>query len=174
MRQFSINGNDTAEFSECMTYRYLLTRKLKGHGGVCVFIMLNPSEADAFLPDPTVGRCIDFGNSWNCSELFIVNLSPLRSKDPKDLNGAEYAPHVMYENWKWILKVLRAAAIHEGSKIVVGWGNNALDHEICRYFKDKIKNSGAPLLTLIENMTGEPRHPLYILSTQQLTPYQIR
>jgi len=172
MRQVSDIG--LAEFSECMTYRYLLMRMLKGHGGVCVFIMLNPSEADAFLPDPTVGRCVDFGNSWNCSELFIVNLSPLKSKNPQDLKDAEYAPHVMYENWKWILKVLRAAAINEGSKVIAGWGNNALDHEICRYFKDKIKKSGAQISSLNVNITGEPQHPLYILSTTQPVPYEIR
>ena len=46
----------SAIISECGTYRYLLTRpsEVANPGlGAALFIMLNPSTADASLDDPT-------------------------------------------------------------------------------------------------------------------------
>ena len=45
----------TAIFSLDHKYRYVLTRKWSNNG-ICLFIMLNPSTADAYKFDPTVSR----------------------------------------------------------------------------------------------------------------------
>ncbi|MCH7984950.1 MAG: DUF1643 domain-containing protein, partial [Chloroflexi bacterium] len=45
-----------ARFSGCHRYRYVLTREFGGDS-TCLFIMLNPSSADADQDDPTIRRC---------------------------------------------------------------------------------------------------------------------
>ena len=50
-----------AENSECGTFQYWLVRRW-GPRPVLVFVMLNPSTADAYVDDPTVGRCMDFAD----------------------------------------------------------------------------------------------------------------
>ncbi|HHM8581358.1 DUF1643 domain-containing protein [Pseudomonas aeruginosa] len=48
----------SAIISECGQYRYLLTRPgdCLADKGTAVFLMLNPSTADAALDDPTIRR----------------------------------------------------------------------------------------------------------------------
>ncbi|MFO6262918.1 DUF1643 domain-containing protein [Pseudomonas aeruginosa] len=48
----------SAIISECGQYRYLLTRPgdCLADKGTAVFLMLNPSTADAALDDPTIQR----------------------------------------------------------------------------------------------------------------------
>jgi hypothetical protein len=50
-----------ARFSDDRKMRYRLSRRLTdnrgGHAGRVVFVMINPSTADAFKPDPTISKC---------------------------------------------------------------------------------------------------------------------
>jgi hypothetical protein len=48
-----------AVVSECGLYSYSLTRRW-AHGPKALFVMLNPSTADAMVDDPTIRRCIGF------------------------------------------------------------------------------------------------------------------
>src|SRR5690606_18576726 len=87
-RRGTMNG--TARFSPCGQYRYLLTRPIpapfwKPDAGEAVFVMLNPSTADASEDDPTIRRCIGFAKEWGCTGLTVANLYALRSTDPKGL-----------------------------------------------------------------------------------------
>ena len=74
-------------------YRYLLTRDLLtpfDRAGcpeerTVLFVMANPSTADATADDNTIRRCIDYGQRWGYTQLWVCNLSPFRSTDPKDL-----------------------------------------------------------------------------------------
>jgi len=53
----------SAIVSPCGQYRYLLTRTAESISpmkSTVVFIMLNPTTADATLNDPTIRRCRDF------------------------------------------------------------------------------------------------------------------
>ena len=62
---------NTARFSANGIYRYLLTRSLGG-SATCLFIMLNPSSADAENDDPTIRRCIGFANREGYGRLEVI------------------------------------------------------------------------------------------------------
>ena len=73
-----------------LRFRYWLHRDLASDGREgLVFVMLNPSTADAMHDDPTVRRCMAFGRRWGYRELTVVNLFALRATKP------EVAPLIM-------------------------------------------------------------------------------
>lgn len=150
----SLNAG-TALFSDCGSYRYLLTREFSASGETCLFIMLNPSTADANLDDPTIGRCAGFARRWGMAELRVVNLFALRSSDPKQLEWAE--DPVGPDNDAVIASELRRASL-----IVVAWGNHGKLHGRADEVRSLVAQSGVTVQQLGTNITGEPRHPLYV------------
>lgn len=154
-----------ARISECGAYRYTLTRDwpVVGDAGKAVFVMLNPSTADARVDDPTIRRCIGFADSWGCSGLIVANLYALRSPKPRDL--WRHADPVGPENDN----VLRDLA-REHSAIVCAWGGNAKDDRVQR-FVEIIDDAGGELLCLATTKAGAPRHPLYLRADLSPIPW---
>ena len=76
-----------ALFSPCGTYRYRLTRRW-AEGPAVAFIMLNPSTADGSVDDPTIRRCIGYGQSWGYGALAVGNLYAFRATEPQELRRA--------------------------------------------------------------------------------------
>src|SRR4051812_19920431 len=64
-----------ASISSCELYRWTLTRDWADGARVC-WVMLNPSDADHEIDDPTILR------SWGYSGFTVVNLYPFRSPSP--------------------------------------------------------------------------------------------
>jgi hypothetical protein len=106
-------------------YRYRLDRDLVrglAEGDVvasrrCLFVMLNPSTADAERDDATVRRCRGFAERYDCVRLTIVNLFALRSTDPDELLGAD--DPVGPENGFHVADAALGAAL-----IIVAWGDH--------------------------------------------------
>lgn len=92
------------------TYRYRLGRDwgASDKPGV-LFVMLNPSTADAAKDDPTIRRCIGFAKSWAFDSLEVVNLYALRSTNPLGL--LESADPVGPENDRHIREAAMAASV---------------------------------------------------------------
>lgn len=68
-------------------YRYKLWRVTGAPGtSVALFVMLNPSTADATDDDPTIRRCIRFARDWGHARLLVANLYALRATDPRALS----------------------------------------------------------------------------------------
>lgn len=59
-----------AILSDCGRFRYALTRRW-ADGPTALFIMLNPSTADACADDPTIRRCIGFARREGCGALRV-------------------------------------------------------------------------------------------------------
>ena len=77
-----------ALFSKCMTYRYLLWRKLfNSVPGYMLWLMLNPSKADHVQTDNTVAGCIETTKLHGCGGLMVANVFALVSTDPKRLKA---------------------------------------------------------------------------------------
>lgn len=157
----------TAEFSECGTYRYVLTRQLSTPlrwVRPALFIMLNPSTADAVNNDPTIRRCISFAEREACTTLTVVNLFALRATDPKELK--KHADPVGPLNDKFIEAQITKHRM--GGIIVAAWGAHPMAKERADWF---FRNySGIKCLGTTNN--GSPRHPLYVKSQQQFVEWK--
>ena len=85
MLQTTVGQDPTIQtiFSDDRVYRYVWVKQvIEGNFNLCNFIMLNPSTADEYNPDPTIRRCIYFARKWNRGILTVTNLFALRSTDP--------------------------------------------------------------------------------------------
>ena len=151
-----------AVMSDDRRYRYLLKRDLDtllgGGRQVCAFVMLNPSTADAMQDDPTIRRCIGFARRWECATLYVVNLSPLRATNPRELLRAGPEPdEVQAENRYWLRYAADRADI-----IVAAWGNHGGAADRARMVLADFKTRGIRIFALGWNKTGHPMHPLYV------------
>ena len=79
----------SAVISECKRYRYVLTREARYGSIPCsrlMWLMLNPSTADARADDATIRRCRGFSQALGYGGAFMVgNLFALRATDPRAL-----------------------------------------------------------------------------------------
>ena len=121
-----------------------------------VFVMLNPSTADAFKPDPTVSRCREFARRWDADVLEVVNLFALRSTDPAELYNHERG-HAGddYDNDAAIVQACIGAQL-----VIAAWGKHGLLHgralDVCKL----LHRRGIETHTLGFNLCGTPKHPL--------------
>lgn len=153
----------SAIISDCGQYRYLLTRESGlplAEAPAALFIMLNPSTADATLDDPTIRRCRGFAQAWGCSGLAVANLYAYRATNPRELLLC--ADPVGPEN-----DTRLAALAREYSDIVCAWGKNAKPDRVDAVAAI-LQSSGVRLWCLGTNKDGSPKHPLYVKQDQQL------
>lgn len=157
----------TAIISPCGKYRYLLKRPrevMNPMKGTALFVMLNPSTADANLDDPTIRRCRGFAKRWDCNGIVVANLYAYRATDPREL--VQCVDPVGPENNSW----LEALAL-EFEDVVFAWGANADPDRVRRVVQ--IFNGGkARLWCLGTTKSGAPRHPLYVRGDQPLVLWE--
>jgi len=147
----------TATFSPCRTYRYALTRRWSDRP-LAVFVMLNPSTADAFTLDPTVRRCIGFAHSWTAGGILVLNLFALRATDPKALSG--HADPVGPDNDAVI--ATHIAGDEAVGPVVAAWGVHGNLRGRDQRVAGMIRARGVRPLCLGLTKDGHPRHPLYV------------
>ena len=138
-------------------YRYRLGRMWGPVGGV-VFVMLNPSTADATQNDPTIRRCLGFARREGWGSLDVVNLFGLRATNPAEL--AAHPDPVGPRNDAAI-----GDAIHAADAVICAWGAHPMtQHQdraatvlrLLRQHGSRIYRLGPP------TRSGAPRHPLYL------------
>lgn len=154
-----------AVLSDDGRYRYLLSRRWDS-GPAVVFVMLNPSTADATLDDPTIRRCIGFARGWGYPALAVVNLYALRSTDPRGL-WTDPDP-VGPDNDMWLQREF-VIADHIGSPVVAAWGAHARPDRV----QHVMSLPGAERMQCLgRTKDGAPRHPLYMAADSPLIPWQ--
>ena len=144
----------SAVLSPCGRYRYSLQRRWLTGEGTVLFIMLNPSTADAETDDPTIRRCIGFAQRWGFRELVVGNLFAYRATNPQELTqvddpiGAENDYH---------LTEMSGSAV----ATIAAWGERGAlrgrDTDVLRILTGSIEHLGL-------TKQGHPRHPLYLRS----------
>jgi len=157
----------TATISDCGAYRYRLGRRWAS-GPAMLFIMLNPSTADAFIDDPTIRKCIGFAERNGADAIEVVNLFAYRATDPGVLAcigwpvGPENAEHV----------ARATKEVHEdGGKIVLAWGANARGRKEAKAMINDLVRRGLPLHVLRFLLDGTPAHPLMLPYSCKLQRY---
>lgn len=148
-----------AVLSRDHAYRWSLHRVLSESGiARCLFIMLNPSTADASSDDPTIRRCLGYAVRWGYGVLQVVNLFGLRATDPREL--LRHRDPVGERNDEYVLDAARDAT-ETGGIIVCAWGARGgyLDRDAA--VLRLIRSAGAVPHCLGFTRGGHPRHPLY-------------
>lgn len=176
-----------AIISKDQKYRYLLWREWRGTHNpnnwrwfgekdgaghdygepkACVFIMLNPSTANAEKDDPTIRRCVGFAKSWNFERLEVVNLFAHRATKPSVLLALSHNDDPEGDQNSEIVR--RATA--EAGMVICAWGAHGghlqQDETALGWFACKEK--------YILGLTADdhPRHPLYVTAASQPVLYK--
>lgn len=144
----------TALMSPCGLFRLSLTRTWDASLPRLVFIMLNPSKANASIDDPTVRRCIGFAQALGYGSIEIVNLYAYRATNPIDLKKAGF-PVGEGNDAAIVRAVARAGAV------VCAWGANARALPRAAEVLDLIELWCTPQ-ALAWTADGIPKHPLYL------------
>jgi len=144
-----------ATFSDCMAYRYLLTRVWSETGDRALFVMLNPSTADEIKNDPTVERCERRARALGFGAFRVVNIFAFRATDPKVMR-AHPSP----------IGPANDAAILEScdwaSRVICAWGTHGAHLGRGSDVEALIRARGAEPWHLGLTKQGHPKHPLYI------------
>lgn len=144
----------SATISPCGRYRYTLGRSLGVFGsGAVLFVMLNPSTADAEADDPTIRRCMGFARAWGFNRLLVGNLYAYRATLPADLRRVEDA--IGPDNDRHLQELCG-----EVRKIICAWGANADRDRAGRVRTMLGLNHDLHHLGLTRE--GQPKHPLYL------------
>ncbi len=162
-----------ATISECGRFRYSLSR----HWGemadepVLVFVMLNPSTADAVVNDPTIKRCMGFARAHGYGGIEVVNLFAYRATKPTQLRWANWP--IGPENDHHI----RQAAGSAGA-VCVAWGAHA-GHPVAVARVQQVlpllrSARGDTLQCLHITASGHPGHPLMLPGTSRLRPFTVQ
>lgn len=146
-------------------YRYHLWRELApATFGTCVFVMLNPSTADANIDDPTIRKCRGFASGLGYRRLEVVNLFAYRATNPRDLSRV--ADPVGPYNNEFIVETCRNAGL-----VICAWGGDRFARSRATQVLELLRESGRPLVCLRKSAEGYPWHPLYIPYSQKVQPY---
>ncbi len=133
-----------------------------------VWVMLNPSTADADLDDPTIRRCMGFSRSWGANGIEVVNLFPWRATKPKDLLAAMRAGEDVVSRDRrnhHIGRVFGPGGVL-ASRVIVAWGAAPWAGEEGERLRGWAMCPD--LLCLGTNANGSPKHPLYLPATAEL------
>lgn len=152
-------------------HRYGLGRIWNPSRSVVVWVMLNPSTADAFKLDPTVARCRTRAEGWGAGGIVVLNAFGLRSTNPKGLRAV--ADPVGVDNDAVARWLLGPAGPYTVARVILGWGANPTLVKTGR---------GRDMLALLAELgirpaclkvtdKGFPQHPLYVGYDQQPVPY---
>ncbi len=154
-----------AVLSDCGGYRYMLGRRWGDPATqALVWVMLNPSTADASVDDPTIRRVVRFTRDAGFPAAIVLNLYGLRATDPAELRGH---PDPVGPGNDAALEHLT-----QDHNVVVAWGafaDTQRDGRVAEVLNGPLKDRH--LLCLGTTKHGHPRHPLYVPAAQQLVEY---
>lgn len=158
-----------AILSPCSRYRYRLWREWCPTLPTGVFVMLNPSTADASVDDPTIRRCMQFARAWGWGRIEVVNVFAFRTAYPQALVQAHRGGlDVVGPERDTGLSV----AFDRARVVVAAWGANKLAHEHARGVLSLVP-PGLEITCLGKTQGGFPRHPLYMRGDTPLSTFSM-
>lgn len=177
--EFNADRTGWARFSADERFRYRLARSLvpgvalriglddrvtlaieEARRGIVrvVFVLCNPSTANAFKPDKTVSKCRAFAERWGAHVLEVVNPYALRSPYPTDLDVALKAGLSLGTDG--VADAAIIAACTGATRVIAGWGNNGTRIDRAAGVRRLLADNGIELEHLGLTKDGHPTHPL--------------
>lgn len=150
-------------------YRYTLWRQAAGKPAVpwVLWVMLNPSTADASVDDPTIRKVRGFSERWGFGRFVVVNLYALRSTDPKAL-WSHPAPVGPSNDW-----VISQLITQGPGAIICAWGAHAKRERVDEVTTlIYIRSNGIPVQSLGLTKSGMPKHPLMLSYDTEREPFR--
>ncbi|KIT15488.1 DUF1643 domain-containing protein [Jannaschia aquimarina] len=169
IRKEHIKGDapSTATYSDCLAYRYDLTRIWEPDGRRANFVMLNPSTATELSNDPTVERCERRARALGFGAFRVTNIFAYRATDPRDMR-AQPDPVGRPQNDAAILE-----AADWADEIICAWGTHGEHLHRGPEVEALLRRRGHRLLSLGLSKAGHPKHPLYIGYAVQPEPWEV-
>jgi hypothetical protein len=156
----------SAVLSDCEHYRYSLTRRWSV-APMLLWLMLNPSWADAMDPDPTVTRVVGFSRDSGYGGCTIGNLYAWRHHDPKTLRNCGALGAIGPDNDEHLRRMLAECAA-----VVCAWGGSLPPGGKARAADvlAMVREAGHEPLALRVTKSGQPTHPLYLPAVLRPVP----
>lgn len=167
-------AGDGAIFDRSGDFRYILWRNLAGveHDNFLSIIMLNPSQADAQMDDPTIRSCRRLALNNGFGGFIVTNLYAYCTPYPRELfqESARFTPNRMRETDKYI-----ALGQTFSRATLLAWGAKLGTADFAQRSQKRVKQvlqlvgkNKAYVLGLTQD--GHPRHPLYVAAQTKLSP----
>ena len=153
-----------AVISSCGLYRYLLRRSWDHNRPRALFIMLNPSTADAEVDDATIRSCKRLSVALGYGSFEVINLFGWRATDPRELETAE--DPVGPENER-----ISEAAVARCDVAICAWGAHPMATTRGARVRGMVRSMRPAIYCLGTTKSGAPKHPLYIKSGTPLEVY---
>lgn len=154
-----------AIISDCGNYRYRLDRVWDRTKPQVLFVMLNPSRADAKDDDPTIRQCIALTRRWGYGGFVVANLFAFRSPDRKILHTLDdpVGPH----NDATLMSLRDSQDL-----TICAWGNDGTlrrrDESVFALLND---GGRSQVFSLGLTKSGNPRHPARLRLTTRFQPW---
>ncbi|HXJ61319.1 MAG TPA: DUF1643 domain-containing protein [Verrucomicrobiae bacterium] len=152
----------SAVISDCTLYRYRLERRWYGYSTL-MFVMVNPSTADAVEDDQTIKKCIGFAKRAGYGRILVGNKFAFRATDVNKLR--EQHDPIGPDNDAHLREMMC-----EADCVVAGWGQLAKLPESLRkrwYTVVRLADQeGKALHCIGVNADKHPKHP-------QMTGYDV-
>lgn len=162
----------TAEISDDGVYRYTLERRWEEDPRTIVWVMCNPSIADAEVDDPTIRRCIRFSRDWGFPGLVVVNLYAFRATKPAKMQLAEDA--IGPDNERAIRSTIGDPYVDQ---VMFAWGSSIVKTgcttpQSQAWATGEAHKRGHAVMCLGRTTLGYPRHPLYVPAATMPEPWR--
>lgn len=154
-----------AVISDCGNYRYLLRRAWDITKRGCLFVMLNPSTADAEVDDATIRSCIRLAKSWGYGHFEVVNLFGFRSTDPEGMGEAVDPTGPNNDR-------IAREAIGRCDVAICAWGAHWMAKARATPMVNLIREQRPTAYCVGTTKSGAPKHPLYIKSGTALSVFR--
>jgi hypothetical protein len=130
-------------------------------GQHALFIMLNPSIADAFQDDPTVAKCMRLARRWGYEGVEVRNIFALRSTDPNGLRVCKARGEDPVGGTVNDTAIMSAVLNPRTGIIIAAWGNDGSISGRSQIVRGMLRQTGRIVYAFSISKKNEPEHPLY-------------
>lgn len=160
--------NRSAVISDDGLYRYRLDRWW-GNGPRALWVMFNPSTADADVDDATIRRVISFTRGFGYAGLTVANLWPIRARNPADLKAWVNRPGTDTAAARQANHTILQRLVIDAPLVIAAWGT--WPGMMIEADKALWRTYGRDIHCLGTTGMGHPRHPLYLPAQARPVPW---